>query len=152
MKKVLLLLLIIAMVTSCNTSPDQSNSITTLPDSDESNYVERKIGDKWVPDQNTRQELLALQNTIVNFNLLKTKIQSIASYKELGFLVQNHIERINKACLMEGEPAKLLHSELEILSSKVPLLQQDDLPKLTEASKELTQVMKQIESTFHLEY
>ncbi len=145
LKFALLMCYTLFITTGCNDNAGTKNSLSATTE----NFVSEKINGKYTVDRATSEELKVMENTVVNFSLMiKRQPNNLAAYNEYGNLLQNHIERVNKFCGLDANSKTVLCNNLNLISEKVPALQQNDAAAASTACNEIHFLFSKIDSSF----
>ncbi|MGE0635391.1 MAG: hypothetical protein AB7G44_10180 [Bacteroidia bacterium] len=137
---------IVCIAAACSNTTGNENAATAVSSE---NFVAEKINGKYTVDRATSEELKVMENTVVNFTvMIKRQPENMAAYNEYGNLLQNHIERINKYCGLDANTKTELCNNLNLISEKVPALQQNDVAAAAQATGEINTLFAKIDSSF----
>ncbi len=145
LQSAMLLCCIVFIATGCNDSAESKNSSPLST----GNFVSEKINGKYTVDRATSEELKVMENTVINFSLMiKRQPTNLAAYNEYGNLLQNHIERTTNYCGLDKNSKTILCNNLNLISEKIPVLQQNDVAAAAQASNEIYFLFSKIDSSF----
>ncbi len=145
MKPFVSLFFALLFIYGCSNTTESENAASTPSET----FVSKKINGKFTVDRATSEELKVMENTVVNFTLMiKRQPNNIAAYNEYGNLLENHIKRINTYCGLEESSKTQLCKTLNLISEKIPQLQQKDATIASEASKDINLLFTKIDSLF----
>lgn len=131
---------------ACSNTAGNDNAGTALSTE---NFVAEKINGKYTVDRATSEELKVMENTVVNFtDMIKRQPKNLAAYNEYGNLLQMHIERVNNYCRLDENSKSQLCNNLNLISEKIPTLQQNDDAAAAAATAEINTLFAKIDSSF----
>jgi hypothetical protein len=145
LQSALLLCCILFIATGCNNIAGTENSSSSATE----NFHSEKINGKYTLDRSTSEELKVMENTVVNFSLMiKKQPTNLAAYNEYGNLLANHVDRVTKYCGLDASAKTELCNNLNLISEKIPLLQQNDVAAAAQATNEINTLFAKIDSSF----
>lgn len=145
LQMLLLLYCTLFIAIGCNNSTETTNHSPVTTET----FVAEQINGKYTVDRATSEELKVMENTVVNFTLMiKRQPTNMEAYNEYGNLLQNHIERTTKFCGLDKNSKTMLCSNLNLISERIPALQQNDVAAASKATAEINTLFAKIDSTF----